>query len=86
MNSKNSKTSKPHVLILDLTDKIDLKRREKSIASSNRNIYHVWYMEKHEKSYKRINLKYQLLLAMMNLNYQMDHVLYQIVKIILSIF
>ena len=30
MNSENSKTSKPHVLILNLTDKIDLQRGEKS--------------------------------------------------------
>ena len=29
MNSENSKTSKPHVLILQLTDKLDLKRGEK---------------------------------------------------------
>ena len=29
MNSENSKTSKPHVLMLNLTDKIDLRRGEK---------------------------------------------------------
>ena len=29
MNSENSKTSKPHVLILKLIDKIDLRRGEK---------------------------------------------------------
>ena len=32
MNSKNSKTSKPHVLLFHLTDKIDLRRGEKRIA------------------------------------------------------
>ena len=32
MNSKNSKTSQPHVLLLKLTDKLDLRRGEKSIA------------------------------------------------------
>ena len=32
MNSENSKTSKPHVLILNLTDKINLQRGEKSVA------------------------------------------------------
>ena len=32
MNSESSKTSKPHVLILNLTDKIDLRREEKSVA------------------------------------------------------
>ena len=32
MNSENSKTSEPHVLILKLTEKLDLRRDEKSIA------------------------------------------------------
>ena len=40
MNSKNSKTSKPHVLILNLTDKIDLRRGEKNVVLSNLNIYY----------------------------------------------
>ena len=40
MNSENSKTSKPHVLILNLTDKIDLRRGEKRIALSNLSIYY----------------------------------------------
>ena len=35
MNSENSKTSKHHVLIINLTDKIDLRRDEKSIAFSS---------------------------------------------------
>ena len=42
MNSDNSKNSKPHVLIFNLTDKIDLQGREKSIASSNLSIYNPW--------------------------------------------
>ena len=40
MNSENSKTSKPHVLIFKLTDKLDLRRGEKSIALSNLSIYY----------------------------------------------
>ena len=40
MNSKNSQTSKPHVLILKFTDKLDLRRGENRIALSNRSIYH----------------------------------------------
>ena len=32
MSSKNSKTSELHVLILELTDKLDLRRGEKSIT------------------------------------------------------
>ena len=35
MNSENSKTSEPYVLILKLTDKLDLRRGEKNIALSN---------------------------------------------------
>ena len=35
MNSENSKTSKPHVLILKLTNKLDLRLAEKVIALSN---------------------------------------------------
>ena len=35
VNLQNSKTSGPHVLILKFTDKIDLKRGEKSVAFSS---------------------------------------------------
>ena len=42
MNSENSETSKPHVLILKLTDKLDLRRGEKIIALSNLSIYYTW--------------------------------------------
>ena len=40
MNSKNSKTSYPHRLLLNLTDKIDLRRKDKYIALSNLSIYY----------------------------------------------
>ena len=44
-------------------------------------------MEKHKKLIQRIiSLKYLLQHEAMNLNYQMDHIQYQIFKIILSIF
>ena len=42
INSENSKTSKPHVLILKLTDKLDLRRGEKSTALSSLSIYYTW--------------------------------------------
>ena len=42
MNSENSKNSKPHVLILKLTDKLDLRRGEKITALSNISIYCAW--------------------------------------------
>ena len=42
MNSENSKTSQPHVLIFKLTSKLDLRIGEKIIALSNLNIYYTW--------------------------------------------
>ena len=39
MNSKNSKTSKPHVLILKFTDKSDLRSGENRTPSSNLTVY-----------------------------------------------
>ena len=35
MNSENSRTSKPHILTLKLTSKLDLRVSEKLIALSN---------------------------------------------------
>ena len=55
MNSKNSKTSDPHRLLDNLTDKIDVKRKDKYIALSNRSIYYTWKNIK--KSYKNNTFK-----------------------------
>ena len=41
MYSKNSKTSGPHRLLLNLTDKIDLRRKDEYIALSNLRIYFI---------------------------------------------
>ena len=42
MNSEHSKTSKCHVLVLKLTNKLDLRISEKVIALSNLSIYYTW--------------------------------------------
>ena len=42
MTSENSKTSKPSVLTLKLTNKLDLRLGEKVIALSNLTIYYIW--------------------------------------------
>ena len=39
VNSENSITSEYHVLVLNLADKLDLRRRQKSVALSNLSIY-----------------------------------------------
>ena len=41
MNSENSKTPKPHVLVLKLTNKLDLRMGKKVIALSNLSVYSI---------------------------------------------
>ena len=82
MNSENRKTTERHVLIFELTNKLDLRIGEKIIALSNLSIYYTWK----NINTITINLKYLHQDRMINLNYLMDPILYQILKIILSIF
>ena len=42
IKSKNSGTSDPHWLLLNLTDKIKLKRSDKYVALSNPSICDTW--------------------------------------------
>ena len=42
MNSENSKTAMPHIFILKLRSKLDLRLGEKVIALSNLSIYYTW--------------------------------------------
>ena len=42
MSSENSKTSDPHRLLLNLTDKTDVRRKDKYVALSNLSIYYTW--------------------------------------------
>ena len=42
MNAENSKTSKPHVLVLELNDKLVLRKGERSVSLSNLSIYFTW--------------------------------------------
>ena len=73
MNSENSKTSKSHVLILKLTNKLDLRIGEKIIALSNLSIYYTW---KNIKSLSNnIHLKSLHKNGMRNLNCLMDRIL-----------
>ena len=84
MNSENSKTSEHNVLVLKLTDKLDLRKGQKTVALSNLSIYYTW---KNVKIHTIIiNLKYLLQHGVKILSYQMDHIQYQTFKIILNIF
>ena len=84
MNSENSKTSDSHKLLFNLTDKTDLRRKDKYIALSNISIYYIWKNIK--KSYK--NNKFKISVSTLNkeLVIQVDHILYQIFNIILHIY
>ena len=83
MNSENSKTSDPYRLLLNLSDKTNLKRSDKYDPLSNPSIYYTWKDIK--KNHRKKNLKYQPQHGMKNLNYMMDHILYQIFKVVLNI-
>ena len=78
MNSENSRTSEYHILMLKLTDKLDLRRSQKTVALSNLSIYYIWKNIK--SSYNNNKFKISAL------SYGMDHIRYQISKIILNIF
>ena len=55
MNSENSNTPYPYRLLLNLSDKINLKRSYKYVALSNLSIYYTWKNIK--KSYKNNKFK-----------------------------
>ena len=81
MNSENSKTSDRHRLLLNLSDKINFKGSVNVLSIKKKK------KRKNIKSHtKIINLKYQLQHGMKNLNYLLNHILYQIFKIILNIY
>ena len=42
MNSKKSKKSDPHRLLLNLPQKINLKRSDNYVSLSNYSIYYTW--------------------------------------------
>ena len=42
MNTENSRTPEYHVLVLKLTDKLDLRRGQKTVALSNLSICYTW--------------------------------------------
>ena len=69
-----------NALLLNLTDKMDLGVSEKSVTLSNLSIPYAWKKKAHIPA---INLKYQLQCGMINFNYEVDNILYQIFKTIL---
>ena len=56
MNSKNSTTSKPHVSIIQFTNKLDLKRGENRIALLHLSIYYTWKNIKGSYNYYKFKI------------------------------
>ena len=83
INSQNNKRCDYHRLLLNVMDKINLKRSGKYVALSNLSIYYTWKKKK-KKHIKIIDLKYQLQHEIKSLNYLMNHILYQIFKVNLN--
>ena len=71
MNSENRKTTERHVLMFELTNKLDLRIGEKIIALSNLSIYYTWK----NINAITINLKYLHQDRVINLSYLMDPIL-----------
>ena len=86
MNSKNHKKSDPHRLLLNVADKTNLKRSNRYVALLNLSIYYIWKDITIISHISTTKLKYQLQHGTKNLNYLIDHILYQIFKIILNIY
>ena len=73
-NSRNSKTSVLHRLLLNLTGKTDLRRKDKYIALSNLSVYYTWKNIK--KSYK--NNQFKISTPTWNKEFELPDVSYSI--------
>ena len=69
INSENSKISEPYVLILELTDKLDLRRGKKNVFLSNFCIYYTW--ENMKSSYN--NSKFKILAPTWNDEFELPY-------------
>ena len=74
MDSENSKISDPHKLLLNLTDKVKLKRSDKYVALSNLSIYCAW--KNIQKSYK--NNKFKISAPTSNEEFELSDVSYSV--------
>ena len=74
MNSKSSRTPKPHVLVLKLTNKLDLRIGKKVISLSNLTIYYTWKNIK--SSYN--NNKFKISVPTWNDEFKLPHGSYSV--------
>ena len=74
MNSENSRTSEYHVLVFKLTDKLDLRRGQKTVALSNLSIYYTW--KNKTSSYN--NNKFKISAPMWNEEFELPDASYSV--------
>ena len=55
LNTENSETSQPHVLVLNLSQRLDLRSSSKHIVLKNLSIYYTW--KNIRQQYKNNKLK-----------------------------
>ena len=77
MNSENSQTFEPHILILKLIEKLDLRWGEHIMALSNLSIYYTW--ENIKSSYN--NNKFKISAPTRNDNFLFSHRSYSVSNI-----
>ena len=80
MNSKNSKTDEPNKFRLYLTDKINLKNKNKTITLVNTSAYYTWKNVKEEYNNNKFKItapSWERILVC-----QMDHIQLQLFKTI----
>ena len=82
ISCESSKTSDTYRLLLNLTDKINLKKSDKYIPLSNFSMCYSWKNIKNKIQSETIHLKDQDQRGLKNLNSMMDHIIYHMFKII----
>ena len=83
IKTENNKTNEPQKFVLNVSQRLPLRSPNKQVALQNLSIYYTWKnIRKQYKNNKSIIIALQR--EMMNLNYQMVLVLFQIFKIILN--
>ena len=83
INTENSKADETLQFVLNLSKRLDLRSSNKNVALQNFSIYYMW--KNIRKQDKNSKLKQLLQYIIMNLNYQVVLILFQIFEIILNL-
>ena len=83
INTENSKVDETLQFVLNLSKRLDLRSSNKNVALQNFSIYYMW--KNIRKQDKNSKLKQLLQYIIMNLNYQVVLILFQIFEIILNL-